>query len=259
MKSSSINTVVALAALLISVPSLADTCTVNNGNCAKFDIPGAFPGDFYIDFQAVEFSWAAAGLSGGGSLSTESQISFHVGDVLANNPTSYQLSMDPDGFQFVDLNWGIWVPGNSVANIYAVGTGYGRLDSQSGDWELTVPFLLQLTDYQMSYVGNLVLSTLNPGGSAMILDPANSDWGKLTIVSEGSVGPATGVDQALYEQLNQGYSDMTSASALDLNFTIQGIDPVTAVPVPASLWLFGSALLSVFGVKRKAVGGSSSY
>ena len=241
-----------LSALLISLPLQAATCVTNGGNCAKFDIPGDFPGDFYIDFQAVDFSWKA--LSGGfvqgsGQLSSASEIHFHVGDAMTGEPGRYAISAAPDGFEFVGLQYDY--NGLRNADFYAVGTGQGWFDSQTGDWDMVVPFMLKLPDFLAYYLGDLHLSTQNAGGAPMILDSSNADWGKLTIASNGPISAATGVDQVLLNQLlTPGYVD-TSYENLELNFTIEGYDPVAAVPLPSSGWMFASAAVFLLGTGRK--------
>ena len=63
-------------------------------------------------------------------------------------------------------------------------------------------------------------------------------------MASGTSTPLT--TSAWYDSTStSGYK--TQASNLDLGVQISG---VAAVPVPASVWLFGSALLGLFGVRK---------
>jgi hypothetical protein len=249
---------VVLLALVVS-PSYTQAAPCPVASCAKFDIPGAFPGDFYIDFITTQFSWGLdmngdnnPDLGDQGSLSTASTISFTVAGQQLDNPNRYDLSVGANDFQFIGLNGG-----SGDISIWGVGSGEGWIDTNTGDWELNMPILVAPTGVSLYFVGNLTFSTLNPGGVAMVIDPNDSDWGKLTITSDEMMA-AENVDAAL---LNQIVSDnnltsalhdpFTAASDLTMNFVIEGIDPISAVPVPAAAWLFSSALIGLAGIKRK--------
>lgn len=236
----------------------AATCPVET--CAKFDLPGDFPGKFYIDFTATSFfySFLNGFVAGFGSLSTESTITFTVADQQQENPDRYNLSVDPGDFKFLDLRAS--QGSTNPVSIWGAGTGVGWIDTATGDWELNMPTLIapeSQSNIEVYFVRDLLFSTLNPGGAAMNLNPNDTDWGQLTIANNGTLA-SENFDEAL---LNKIISENNLASAIDpfdaesyplvFDFVIEGVDPISAVPVPAAAWLFGSALIGLVGVKRK--------
>ena len=246
---------------LISISSLtqAAPCPTYNG-CAKFDIPGAFPGDFYIDFTGTSMTWRSV-FSGDieGGLSTSSQIDFSVGDPIEGTD-EFGITVLADDFQFEGVE-----TDSLGMNVWGAGTGTGSIDIMTGDWELLMPVLIAVpmsSTSPLSFwaVGDLLFSTANPGGSAMILDPNNTDWGKLTIASN-TLYNSTSYNQQIIDDIfaentslamSRDFGSYTPESSnIEFDFVIEGIDPVSEVPVPAAGWFFATSMMILFGKKRK--------
>lgn len=102
---------------------------------------------------------------------------------------------------------------------------------------------------------------LNSDGQEWFSEEAlNSDGDHLIAYDLSSFGPIsvwTTIDgrDTLVEYLNPvlvGFEDLALPGDLDYDDTMFLID-VTAVPVPAAFWLFGSALLGLVGIQRRKI------
>ncbi len=240
---------------------------------AKFDIPGAFPGDFRIDFLATDFK-----LSGGstGALSTASTIDFSVGAQTMPDSGIYAINVAPAGFNFVGFQPVSYLP----VDVYGAGIGTGTFDTNTGNWSLDMPTLFVINNYDWGsgsgFRVDLHLTTRNISipdhlgyagysttyASPMVLDPASPDpWGNLHLVAAGY----TPIDEDA--TLNYDLTLINSIAAkytggwhlgnpfpgLQYEFDIAGNDPqvTSAVPEPVSVMLLMSGLAGLAGLKSK--------
>ena len=151
---------------------------------------------------------------------------------------------------------------NSYVNRYDLnGNLLGGFDTQVGGrgqgmatdgTSLFVSLWLNNTSYFNQYNANfqLVNTFANPTG----LDVANI----VDFAYDASTGNFFGLG-ATFEQGTATYSDTVYEFAMgggvlasyDLGFQADGIGQLTAVPVPAAVWLFGSALAGLGWLRRK--------
>ncbi|OGI52761.1 MAG: hypothetical protein A3A87_03965 [Candidatus Muproteobacteria bacterium RIFCSPLOWO2_01_FULL_60_18] len=243
---------------------------------AKFVIPDAFPGNFRIDFLGTDFKlWG----NSSGTLSTESTIDFSVGTETSSGSGIYNISVAPGGFQFLGFGPGFGL----LFDAYGAGTGTGTFDTSTGDWVVDMPTLF--VNYWYDEFGNkngngmrldfhLTTSNIwiptdgnNPGywtttASPMVLDVNSPQpWGDLHLVAGGLVPYANTLsltyDWGLINTIAANYSswqiDTNPWVGIQYEFDIYGNDPVvSAVPVPAAMWLFGSGLAGLFGLARRS-------
>jgi hypothetical protein len=244
---------------------------------AKFDIPVDFPGDFRIDFLGTDYIMNG---SSAGSLSTASTVDFSVGSETSAGSGIYNISVDPQGFNFLgfEVAGGGW-----VFDVYGAGEGNGTFDTNTGHWDLNMPtlFVNYYDDGYGGLVGNATredfyLTTQNvlvPGddfsnpaywtttASPMVLNEASPDpWGDLNLVVGDLVDHTSELtltyDWGLINTIATGYDvwsiDLNTFVGIQYEFDIYGNDPiVSSVPVPAAAWLFGSGLIGLFGFSRR--------
>jgi hypothetical protein len=215
-----------------------------------FDIPGDFPGTFYIDFLGTEF---LLGGSPSGALSTDSQILFNV----AGPPTgdAWDIAVSPEQFQFI----GFRPVSNFDTPVFGAGAGQGTFDAATGQWELDMPALF-LVGEQAGTKVDLHFTTEDPNGSRMVLDPNDPDWGNLDIVASGQVESGSALtlayDDALIDAILSRYpgSDLGGNDALQdtpYEFRIFGHDPALAAPEPGSLLLVATPLATLVAWRRR--------
>lgn len=155
-------------------------------------------------------------------------------------------------------------------DIQTIGSGFG-LAPQDGDWKvspasdiggLSEAFTMDLTgpltmgeSYDLSFYIERLFSGPNDGGTVQIgLSTSATSFGTQIF---SATAPASGwlFESTTFLAPNAGSflsvfvtNDTSSWVGLD-NFTL---DASAAVPVPAAFWLFGSALLGLAGMKRRA-------
>jgi hypothetical protein len=241
---------------------------------AKFNIPGDFPGNFQIDFLGTGFN-----LSGvpSGTLSTASTIQFSVGSEITPGSGVYNTSVSPSGFNFLGFQPLIGLP----FDVYGAGVGTGTFDTNTGHWSIDMPSLFVSSGVDVS--GNTTgyatrldfhLTTNNifiPGdpvnsgymtttASPMVIDELSPDpWGDLNLVAGGIVQNSADLvlayDFGLINNIGNNYTnfflDTNPFKGIQYEFNIYGNDPLVSVPIPATVWLFGSGLLGLIGVARK--------
>jgi hypothetical protein len=241
---------------------------------AKFNIPGDFPGDFQIDFLGTDFKLAGTPT---GALSTASTIQFSVGSETSAGSGIYNITIAPQGFNFLGFQPVSGLP----FDVYGAGTGSGTFDTTTGHWSVDMPALfVQVGDDGFGgSVGDgtrvdFHLTTSNifipgdgfvPGymtsfASPMVLDESSPDpWGDLYLVAGGLVPNSAALTLAYDTDLINSIAGSYSAWSLDENhfqgiqyeFDIYGNDPlVSTVPVPGAFWLFGSGLLGLIEISR---------
>lgn len=152
---------------------------------------------------------------------------------------------------------------NSALSGTVDGLATGTFDSDTGDisftglYDLNIPGIANLSFDAMGQVNGLtgIFSntdcTLNSGldlcnGVPLLGIPAfpvNTPL-DLTFTSNSVDILGNGVIQSLFSA-----GDEYDPLAGDITFTLTG----EAVPVPAAAWLFGSALIAMFGAKRRKV------
>jgi hypothetical protein len=76
----------------------------------------------------------------------------------------------------------------------------------------------------------------------------NDDIAWLTLGPNGRIVSLD--DDSPVAALGALFSEITLAAGVDSEFAVRSIE-VSAVPVPAAAWLFGSALVSVLGLRRQ--------
>jgi len=97
--------------------------------------------------------------------------------------------------------------------------------------------------------------------SPMVIDELSSEpWGDLNLVAGGIVPNSADLlltyDFGLINDIGSGYTqfllDTNPFAGIQYEFDIYGNDPlVSAVPVPAAVWFFGSGLLGLIGIARR--------
>ena len=242
---------------------------------AKFNIPGDFPGTFQIDFLGTGFQLSGAPA---GSLSTASTIQFSVGSETSLGSGIYNTSIVPTGFNFLGFQpvFGL------LFDVYGAGTGTGTFDTNTGHWAIDIPTLF--VNVGSDFSGNPIsygtrldfhLTTNNilipasgtqqaystTTATPMVIDELSPNpWGDLNLVAGGIVPDQAGLtlvyDFGLINSIASSYTnfilDPGIWTGVQYEFNVYGNDPlVSAVPVPAALWLFGSGLLGLIGIVRK--------
>ena len=258
----------------ICVCLLAITSGSTWAGYAKFPIPEAFPGNFFIDFLATDFYLNG---SSAGGLSNESTIQFSVGSETSLGSGVFNTSVSPDGFIFVGFS-----AAGLPFDVYGAGTGTGTFDTNSGNWEIDMPTLWvnqsgggpggttaigTRLDFHLT-TNNIFIpsdSFSNQGymtttASSMIIDDSNPAWGDMHLVAGGVVPNSSELNNSLYDyDLINSIASTYSNFSLDTNqwegiqyeFNIYGNDPLASVPVPAAVWLFSSGLLGLIGIARR--------
>lgn len=105
----------------------------------------------------------------------------------------------------------------------------------TASWDLTVSNTVNVIFQGFSTVSNWAVSVFDSSD--------NSIW----TASDTTVSDAYTLSAGIYNVIISGTSALSSWSAL---FTAA---VVSEVPLPAAVWLFGSALVTVFAMRRRAV------
>ena len=139
------------------------------------------------------------------------------------------------------------VPGGPVATFQQV------LGTADGGGQLALPldalFTLDASPGLGAVVVNANLQLDSATGTvagltAQLFDSADALVTDLIVTSLGGLGTALGFDQVLSNgDYRIRFSGVVSGAPV-----LQG--QISAVPIPAAVWLFGSALVGLFGVKR---------
>ena len=220
------------------------TLFFGTASASGINVPGDFPGDFYMDL-----------LSGFANIDNEtSNVGTFELDTTSNQIPFAASSFTPDGtgagissisVDYSTINIGSTLFFGATINFFLEGVGTGSLDDideTQGHWSLTMPLFADWNDAIWA-IGDIELS------SAASYDYFGSSG--LASVSGDIMNYATGntflVGQTTITDTESPFVGIRVTLGLD------GNDPVVAsvVPVPAAIWLFGSGLLGLIGFARR--------
>ncbi len=147
--------------------------------------------------------------------------------------------------------------GNEVISGTNTGSGYGTFDTDTGDLNLTYSFRVLSPVVDFTWDQELSVNVNNSSFASVISTDCYNDVGNLK-----QCPPPEGLNQintpplSSMNVVNGNGSFSTSQLVLGIPAAPSGLQNdmiynVTAVPVPAAIWLFGSALLGLAGIKRK--------
>ncbi len=125
------------------------------------------------------------------------------------------------------------------------GTGYTGWGSGESGW-ITLGFDAMLTD---GVGDDLIIYGFGPGGGTdLSVSMDNVNWTSLGTLGASSPGSAAvwGYDFADFGVASAAYVKISAGPAK----FIDAVEGVNAVPVPAAVWLLGSGLLGLIGVRR---------
>jgi len=222
-----------------SIIGVACVClaVISTANAAKLNVPQDFPGSFSMELLAGEM---------------------HIADGQSQpfqiNTEGYNILFDAAEFNFVGAGAGSsaltlastesWFIGSSMifgfqADFYIDGTGTGVLIdnavSTAGHWTLNTPMYATWNDLEFRFNDFMLTtdacypsSTSTICGSAMDYETGDAYLVGYQVVQDG---PFVGMPLAFGFFAND--------------------PPISTIPVPAAVWLFGSGLLALYGTARR--------
>ena len=100
----------------------------------------------------------------------------------------------------------------------------------------------------ISSVGNVFTGTASVAsyGSPVPLTSTGSHWANGTTSLVGGVSQEAAMDPSITTGTRKVFTDLDNAALADIGWQ------VSAVPVPPAIWLFGSGVLTLFGLRRRA-------
>lgn len=125
------------------------------------------------------------------------------------------------------------------------GTGYTGWGSGEWGW-ITLGFDATLNDGEGD---DLVIYGFGPGsGTELLVSSDNINWTSLGALGSSRPGSAAewGYDFADFSVTSAAYVKISAGPAK----FIDAVEGVNAVPVPAAVWLMGSGLLGLVGIRR---------
>ncbi|MGB5260724.1 MAG: hypothetical protein WBO34_09410 [Gammaproteobacteria bacterium] len=217
------------------------TLFFGTASASGINVPGDFPGDFYMDI-----------LSGFANIDIETS---HIGtfdlDTTSNQIPFTATSFTPDGtgagissisVANSAINIGSTLFFGMTMNFFLEGGGTGSLDDidgTQGHWNLTMPLFADWNGGIWG-IGDFGFS------SAESYDYFGASG--LTSISGDIMNYATGntflVGQATITDPDSPFI------GIRVTLGLNGNDPVVA-PVPAAVWLFGSGLVGLVGLARR--------
>lgn len=230
----------------------------SNSHAAKLNVPEDFPNSFHMDllsgFVIVDY---ADGSAAPGQLEIQptgglSQILFDatlfeasadgVGEGISSlTLTSHHAELA--SFSYFGTQGSFFLNGEGTGTLTDKGDG-------SGDWSMDLPLFAQW-DINIFNFNDISLST------------SGSHTYNLTDNLTGIVSTQTingiSMDYDSGDAFLVGQSTITEAGhpweGLRITLGIEGNDPVlvSAVPVPAAVWLMGSGLIALFGINRRKI------
>jgi len=220
----------------------------NSLHAAKLNVPGDFPGTFNMDLLGGNFYWTVPAFSSAFELPVDTEekaIQFEASafDGLGAGQGTSALTLNP-----ID-DWLIGVTdnfGSSPVNFYVDGAGIGSLvdneNSTAGDWTLEVPMYATWNGDRFD-LPSMVLTT---AATYTYLDT----YGLNQIISGVSMDYETGDAFLVGQSVFNDSASQFDGTVVTLGFYAN--DPVvSAVPVPAAVWLFGSGLIGLIGIARR--------
>lgn len=224
MKKTCIHTALCLSTLLVGSSASAAYFDLNKANLGvaggtAYDLVQMSVAGISVDITAITLDNNGSGainsispLSGGPGVYVSSTTSGNIG--VLSNLTGDGTNLD-GGFTSTDLDEGLVFSFSQVVSL-----DFLNLDSFSGgdDFNLTVDGITYLVDHNASDV------------SPFVTNAATTD--------KFFIHNITGTDFIIWAD---GDSD---------SFRVGGLD-VSAVPVPAAIWLFASGLLGLVGLSRR--------
>lgn len=140
----------------------------------------------------------------------------------------------------------------------------------SGDWSFTFDDTASLTGISLSTLSVTPTGDVNLTGTTfdtsnvfaeVSLNSLSGNISNITIYGQNAgTGQSGGIDDLYVVYMFNGSLHQVGYTDSDTNFALSAVDSgsfvateVSAVPLPAALWLFGPALLGFMGFRRKAV------
>ncbi|MDH5767086.1 MAG: VPLPA-CTERM sorting domain-containing protein [Gammaproteobacteria bacterium] len=218
-------------------------------HAAKVNVPGDFPGTFNMDLLGGNFYWSVPGFTEGFELAIDTQAKAIQFDASAfDNSSLYgegtsSLTLDPIN------DWHIGTTGyfgTSPVEFYVHGAGTGTLvdndTSTAGDWTLEVPMYATWNGERFD-LPNMILTTSATYSYLGI-------YGGYQTISGTSMDYETGDAFLVGQSVFNNPDSLFHGTVVTLGFFAN--DPVvSAVPVPAAAWLFGSGLIGLAGFARR--------
>ncbi|MEM7084492.1 MAG: hypothetical protein AAF465_17360 [Pseudomonadota bacterium] len=152
---------------------------------------------------------------------------------------------------------GLGAPGNQVVTIDLATALGGAAGSEvlidAIGWDLTVETV------GASWMSEATLGLGDSAGAALFVSPgAGFDAPGTMLFSTGGLIDLVGLDLeftlsdgVLVIEFFEGFDDVAGMTDAFLNGSIDISANLTAVPVPAAVWLMGSALLGLVGLRRR--------
>jgi len=221
-----------------------------NALSAVLNVPDDFPNSFHMDLLAGDVFIESRGSFEMLLDQNQNRINFDatVFDGVGSGVGTSQLTLTADqDWRIADFNFF-----GGAGSIYITGSGTGTLvdnGNETGEWTLETPMYMLWNDLRFDFSDfSLSSNAVYQLGGAV--DP---DTGlPISELSGSSMSYETGLTYLVGQATISGQDD-PNLNGIVITMGIEGLDPVSAVPVPAAFWLFGSGLIVLAGVIRRKV------
>lgn len=233
------------------------------------DRGGAAPKSYVLDLgiTAAQFLAGDASYLNNISIAADSNLSNFLstktGTIAWNIAAVHNDATNPDNFGFLSTSSTVPVAnGNTVQGF----GGIGGAMSQMGQY-LDAVNQLQAPGQTTNYAVNNSVVISSPSDNAFYDGPFWGDtWTLATMSTEAGTNSALGFYMVAMDYTNDPSTNSSRVQSFMGNWSLSntgtltytGATPPPAVPVPAAVWLLGSALVGLVGVARRKTQGEQA-
>ncbi|MCW8934041.1 MAG: VPLPA-CTERM sorting domain-containing protein [Gammaproteobacteria bacterium] len=235
---------------LLQVPVMLIALQSGNVLSAVLNVPGDFPNSFHMDLLAGDVFIDSRGSFEMLLDQNQNRINFDAttfdGTGAGVGTSQLMLTSDQDwriaDFSFFGGSGSIYITGNGTGSLIDNG-------NETGEWTLETPMYMLWNELRFDF-SDFTLSSNATYQLGSAIDP---DTGlPISELSGTSMSYETGLTYLVGQATITGQED-PNLNGIVITMGVEGLDPVSAVPVPAAFWLFGSGLIALAGVIRRKV------